>query len=88
LKSDDQELFGKELYFMGIQKNNPNLQSFLSLLNKEELKIIKVDFQRKNLLQEIHFSLPMEKKWKSCKIYGKNRTNVACLKYFINSFLS
>ena len=65
---------------MDAQQNNQSQINFLSLLNKEELKVINIDLQKRKLIQAMHFSLPMEKKWKNCKIYGKNRTSIACLK--------
>ncbi len=79
-KSDDELLFGKELYYMGINRENQIHLYFISLLNKEELKLVNIDLQRKKLLLSSLFSLPMEKKWISSKAYGRNRSIIACLK--------
>jgi len=62
---------------VGITKTSLAL---LSLLNKEELKLLNISLPSKKLAQKVQFSLPQEKKWKSMKVYGNNRASVACLK--------
>jgi len=70
-------LFGKYLTFIGANKTS---LAVLSLLNKEEVKLLTIGMPSKKLAQKVQFSLPQEKKWKSMKVYGNNRASVACLK--------